>query len=91
MIVALIHDESVLDLHGSDGRRTAIPEGEGAALGRVLMVHTPDFAKGRLAKRFVKPGLATGEPLPIGTAMLIITGVSAVLWSLIALAIASVI
>jgi hypothetical protein len=55
------------------------------------MTHRLDFAQARLVESFAKPCVPTGEPLPIGTAMTIIAGASAVLWSLIAIAIASVI
>jgi hypothetical protein len=66
-------------------------KGGGAVLGSVSMTHRLHFADIRLAEKFAKPRAVSEDRLPVGTAMTIIAGASIVLWSLIAIAVASVI
>jgi hypothetical protein len=55
------------------------------------MTHRLEVAEARRAERVAKTRPPAGEPLPVGTAMAIIAGASAILWALIAIAIISVI
>jgi hypothetical protein len=55
------------------------------------MTHRLHFADVRLAEKFAKPRAVSEDRLPVGTAITIIAGASMVLWSLIAIAVASVI
>lgn len=48
------------------------------------------FLEGRLSERSAEPRAAAEDRLPVGIAMTIIAGASTVLWSLIAIAINSV-